>query len=122
MQLRTRSHLSSQQQLTLQKQPEYPKKPLTSYNFFVKDTNDLIVRNNPGMSSVIIYLPPPNIISDHHNIKCLICFFKITFSKMEIASLSEKMFKALSKKKKQNYVQLARVAREKYQKQVQEFK
>jgi len=41
---------------------------------------------------------------------------------MEIASLSGKMFKALSEKKKQKYIELARISREKYQKQVQEFK
>ena len=41
---------------------------------------------------------------------------------MEIASLSGKMFKALSEEKKQKYVELARIARENYQKQVQEFK
>ena len=41
---------------------------------------------------------------------------------MEIASLSGKMFKALSEKKKQKYVELAKRAREKYQKEVQELK
>ena len=41
---------------------------------------------------------------------------------MKFSSLAGKMFKALSEKKKQKYVELARVAREEYKKQVQEFK
>ena len=41
---------------------------------------------------------------------------------MEISSLTGKMFKALSEKKKQKYVELAKVAREKYEKEVQDFK
>jgi len=40
---------------------------------------------------------------------------------MEISSLSGKMFKGLSEKKKQKYIELARIVRVKYQKQVQEF-
>jgi len=44
---------NSTQNTTNQKRPDYPKKPPTSYNFFVKAKHDKIVRNNPGMNSVI---------------------------------------------------------------------
>jgi len=40
-----------------EKQPAYPKKPPTSYNFYIKDKRDKIVRNNPGLNSVILYYP-----------------------------------------------------------------
>ncbi len=40
---------------------------------------------------------------------------------MEFSSLAGKMFKALSEKEKQKYVELARVAREEYQEKVQKL-
>ena len=45
-------HLQQNQE----KRTEYPKKPPTSYNFYIKDKRDKIVRNNPGLNSVgLIY-------------------------------------------------------------------
>lgn len=90
------------------KQSDYPKEPPTPYyNFFVKDKNSEMVRNNPGMNSIITITTNWQIVH---------------ISQMDISSfVTRKMFKTLGDEKNEEKYELAREAKEKYKKQVQKF-